>query len=104
MAANPTEFKALVHQRAQLANDIKEATDERKFLDHQITEYLEEIGQTKTVTDDGYSVTVSVRRGSTKLDPALLLAAGVTAAVIAKCTVTGSPSQSIRVTVPKESA
>ena len=98
-------FKGIVHNRAQLSADIKEATEERKFLDFQITEHMEEqplADKKKTVTDDGYTVAIVTRKGSTKLDPALLLKSGVSPTVIAEATVVGDPSTSVRVTAPKE--
>ena len=97
---NSADFHDLVARRAKLAADIKEATEERKFLDHQITEHLEDTSL-RALDIDGYRVSL-VARTTRRLDKKLLLAKGVTPTIIAACE-TESTSESVRVTPRKES-
>jgi hypothetical protein len=99
MPMNDRALAQLVAHRAQLAQDIKEATEERKFLDEQLKEHLASIA-TETLEVDQYKITL-VGRTTRRLDKKLLLAAGVTPKVIASCE-KESHSDSIRVTSLKE--
>lgn len=94
-------FERLVGDYRGISETLKSLEEEKKQLQKQIQQYFVDAG-TKTVLADSSRVTLVQNQGQSRVDKVKLLEHGVSAQVIADCTVTGNPFEYVKVTPAKE--
>lgn len=90
-------FDSLTEQYRSLNDTIKALEEEKKTVQKELQQYFIDSG-CKTVLSDSSRVTLVENQGRSTIDKMRLLEHGVSAQIIAECTVQGAPFQYVKIT------